>query len=66
MIFSLLENMIKWRLKTGAHHAIFWILEINKSKILHKIEQKPLFFFIFLVSFFMVFLTQKPIYTINV
>ena len=38
----------------------------SKDKNITKIEQKILFLFTFLVSFFMVFLTRKLIHTVNV
>ena len=38
----------------------------QKIKNITKIEQKRLFLFAFLVSFFMAFLEQKLIYTINI
>ena len=38
----------------------------QKTKSITKFEQKRLFFFIFLVSFFMVFLLQIQVYTINI
>ena len=38
----------------------------QKIKSITKFEQKRLFFFTFLVSFFMVFLVQKQVYTINI
>ena len=44
--------MWKSSLKTGGHHAIFWVLEFKKSKNITKIKQKRLFLFTFLVSFF--------------
>ena len=37
----------------------------QKIKNIKNIEQKRLFLFVFLVSFFMAFLAQKLIYTIN-
>ena len=50
----------------------FWVVQYRKIcknqkiKNIIKIEQKRLFLFTFLVSFFMAFLTQKLIYTINI
>ena len=38
----------------------------QKTKRFAKIEQKRLFLFIFLVSFFMAFLAQKLIHVINI
>ena len=38
----------------------------SKDKNITKIEQKILFLFTFLVSFFMAFLTRKLIHTVNV
>ena len=38
----------------------------SKDKNITKIEQKVLFLFTFLVSFFMAFLTRKLIHTVNV
>ena len=38
----------------------------QKIKNIKNIEQKRLFLFVFLISFFMAFLAQKLIYTINI
>ena len=57
--------MLKSGQKTKGHQAIFWVLEVKKSKIFKKFN-KRLFLFTFLVSFFEAFLAQKLIYTINI
>ena len=44
---------------------LFLSVKGQKIKYITKIEQKKLFLFTFLVSFFMTFHTQKLIYTIN-
>ena len=56
--------MWKSGLRTVGHHAIFWVLQIKRSKMLQK--HTRLFLFTFLVSSFMVLLAQKLIYTINI
>ena len=54
-------------LKIGGHHALFWVLEVKRYyKNITKIKHKGLFLFTFLVSFFMTFLAQQLIYTINI
>ena len=51
--------------KSWVHQAIFSVLEVKRSKILQKLNKRDCPF-IFLVSFFMAFLAQKLIYTINI
>ena len=58
--------MKKSSLKTGRHHTIFSIVEVKKIKNITKIEQKRLFFVYILGFIFMVFFTQRLIYTINI
>ena len=64
--FFIIGNYVKTGLKTGGHHAIFRVLEVKRSKNITKIEQKILFLFTLLISFFMSFLVQKLIYKINI
>ena len=56
---------VKIMLKKGSHHAIFWVLEVKRSKILQKLNKRD-FLFTFLVSFFMSLFAQKLIYTIDI
>ena len=58
--------MKKSGLKTGGHHAIFWVLEVKRSKMLQKLNKRDCFCLHYLVSFFMAFLVQKLIFTINI
>ena len=34
----IIGKYVKWDLKAGSHHAIFSVLEINRSKILQKLK----------------------------
>ena len=38
-----LGKYVKSGLKTGRHHAIFWFLEVKRSKILHKLNKRDCF-----------------------
>ena len=57
---------VKIRFKNRRSSCYFLSSKGQKIKNITKIEQKMLFLFIFLVSFFMAFLAQKLIYTINI
>ena len=57
---------VKIRFKKRSHHAIFFSPRGQKMKNITKIEQTRLFLFTFLFSFFMAFLAQKLINTINI
>ena len=41
--FTSKENMQKSSLKAGVHHAIFWVLEVKRSKILQKLNKRDCF-----------------------
>ena len=58
------KKMSKSGLKTGCHHAIFCVPEVKISEILQKLNIQDCF--CLHCSFFMVFLAQKLIYTINI
>ena len=57
---------VKIRFKSTGHVAIFWVLEIKTSKIVQKLNNRDCFIDILGFIFFMAFLAQKLIYTINV
>ena len=57
---------VKIRFKNRGSPCYFLSSRGQKIKNITKIEQKRLFLFAFLVSFFMAFLAQKLIYTINI
>ena len=61
----IIGKYVKIRFKNRSHHAIFWVLEVKRSKTLQKLNKRD-FLFTFLVSFFMAFLAQKLVYTINI
>ena len=54
--------MYKSGLKNRGHHAIFWVLEVKRSKIV----PKRLFLFTFSVSFLMAFFAERLINIINI
>ena len=58
--------MLKIRSKSRGSPCYFLSSRGQKIRNIVKIKQKILFLFTFLVSFFMVFLAQKLIYTINI
>ena len=62
------ENMYKSGLKTGGHHALFWILEVKRSKILQILNKRDCFYLHSLqrFAFFTAFLAQNLIYTTNI
>ena len=55
----------KLGLKTGGRHAIFWVLEVKRSKILQNWTKETAFVYI-LGFIFMAFLAQKLIYAIDI
>ena len=57
---------VKIRFKNRRSPYYFLSSRGQKIKNITKIEQKMLFLFIFLVSFFMAFLAQKLNYTVNI
>ena len=57
---------VKTRFKSRGSSCYFLSSRGQKIKNITKIEQKRLLLFTFLVSFFMAFLAQKLIYTINI
>ena len=57
---------LKIRFKNRGSPCYFFSSGGQKIKDIIEIEQKRLFLFTFLVSFFMAFLAQKLIYTINI
>ena len=59
-------KVVKIRFKTRGSPRYFLSSRGQKIKNITKIEQKRRFLFTFLVSFFMAFLVQKLIYTINI
>ena len=59
-------HLAKTRLENQGSSCYFLSSRGQKIKNITKIEQKRLFLFTFLVSFFMAFLAQKLIYTINI
>ena len=61
----IIGKIVKIRFKNRGHHAIFSILEINRSKILQKINKSDCFCLHSWLHFFMAFLAQKLIYTLN-
>ena len=63
---SLQEKHLKIRFKNRGSPCYFFSSGGQKIKDIIEIEQKRLFLFTFLVSFFMAFLAQKLIYTINI
>ena len=60
------RKIVKIRFKNRESPCYFLSSRGQKIKNITKIEQKRLFLFTFLVSFFMAFLAQKLIYTINI
>ena len=62
----IIEKYVKIRFKNRGSPCYFLSSRGQKIKNITKIEQKRLFLFTFLVSFFMAFLAQKLIYTINI
>ena len=60
------EKYVKIRFKNRGSPWYFLSSRGQKIKNITKIEQKRLFLFKFLVSFFMAFLAQKLIYIINI
>ena len=60
------EKHVKIRFKNRGSPCYFLSSRGQKIKDIIEIEQKRLFLFTFLVSFFMAFLAQKLIYTINI
>ena len=57
--------MQKSGLKTGGYQAIFSVLEVKRSKLLQKLNKRD-WFCLFLDSFFMAFLMQRLIHTIDI
>ena len=62
----IIEKYVKIRFKNRGSPCYFLSSRGQKIKNITKIEQKRLFLFTFLVSFFMAFLAQKLIYTTNI
>ena len=62
----IIGKYVKIRFKNRGSPCYFLSSRGQKIKNITKIEQKRLFLFTFLVSFFMAFLAQKLIYTINI
>ena len=62
----IIEKYVKIRFKNRGSPCYFLSSSGQKIKNVTKIEQKRLFLFTFLVSFFMAFLAQKLIYTTNI
>ena len=62
----IIEKYVKIRFKNRGSPCYFLSSRGQKIKNITKIEQKRLLLFTFLVSFFMAFLAQKLIYTINI
>ena len=62
----IIRKYVKIRFKNRGSRCYFLSSRGQKIKNITKIEQKKLFLFTFLVSFFMVFLARKLIYTINI
>ena len=60
------RKICKNKIKKQGSPCYFLSSRGQKIKNITKIEQKRLFLFTFLVSFFMAFLAQKLIYTINI
>ena len=52
-------------LKTGGRYAIFWVLEVKRSKTLQKLNIQDCFCLHSWFHSFMTFLAQKLIYAIN-
>ena len=63
---SFIRKYVKIRFKNRGSPCYFLSSKGQKIKDITKIGQKRLFLFTFLVSFFMAFLAQKLIYTINI
>ena len=62
----IIGKYVKIRFENGVSPCYFLSSRGQKIKNITKIEQKRLFLFTFLVSFFMAFLAQKLIYIINI
>ena len=62
----IIGKYVKIRFKNRGSPCYFLSSRGQKIKNITKIEQKRLLLFTFLVSFFMAFLAQKLIYTINI
>ena len=54
--------MEKSDLKTGGHHAIFRVLEIKRSKILHNLNKRDCFCLHFWFHFYGVFRTKTDLH----
>ena len=62
----IIGKYVKIRFKNMGSPRYFLSPRGQKIKNITKIEQKRLFLFAFLVSYFVAFLAQKLIYTINI
>ena len=62
----IIRKYVKIRFKNRGSPCYFLSSRGQKIRNITKIEQKRQFLFTFLVSFFMEFLAQKLIYTINI
>ena len=58
--------MQKSGLKTRGHHAIFWVLEVKRSKILQKLNILGCLCLHYWFHFFMAFLARKLMYIIYI